>query len=174
MLIDGAGDSFDTPASAPKTFTPDPQDIRDPITRRTPAQIAAQQALADAVAAGRELGIITRTNVAKPGNVPTVTVVRTPSTTTKTGAPTGPTGPGGTGRTIVSTYTDPETGDVIAVYSDGTTAVLSRGTKQSDAAKAAAAQAAADKAARQSAFDFQFLSKIQVDASSLNQRLFAF
>ena len=156
MLIDGAGDSFDTPVSAPKTFTPDPQDVRDPITRRTPAQIAAQQALTDAVAAGRELGIITRTNVAKPGNVPTVTVVRTPSTTTKTGAPTGPTGPGGTGRTIVSTYTDPETGDVIAVYSDGTTAVLSRGTKQSDAAKAAAAQAAADKAARQSAFDLLF------------------
>ena len=76
--------------------------------------------------------------------------------------PTGPTGPGATGpgatggagaKTVVSTYTDPETGDVIAVYSDGTTAILSKGTKQSDAAKAAAAQAAAEKASRQSAFD---------------------
>ena len=160
MLIDGAGDSFDTPAAAPKTaYTPDPQDIRDPSTRRTPAQIAAQQALEDAVAEGRKLGIVTRTNVARPGNVPTVTVVRTPTTKTVSSGstgPTGPTGPGGNGKTIVSTYTDPETGDVIAVYSDGTTAVLSKGTKQSDAAKVAAAQAAADKAARQSAFDLLF------------------
>ena len=126
-------------AAAP-AFTPDPQDVRDPATRRTPAQVAAQQALAEAVAAGRELGIVTRTNVATPGNVPTVTVVRTPSTTVKTG---GPTGPGGGGRTIVSTYTDPETGDVIAVYSDGTTGVLSKGTKLADAARAAAAESLA-------------------------------
>ena len=63
MLIDGAGDSFDTPVSAPKTYAPNPLDIRDPSTRRTPAQIAAQEALAEAVAAGRDLGIITRTNV---------------------------------------------------------------------------------------------------------------
>lgn len=43
------------------------------------------------------------------------------------------------GRTIVSTYTDPTTGDVIAVYNDGSTAILSKGTKISDAAAAAAA-----------------------------------
>ena len=41
---------------------------------------------------------------------------------------------GGGAPTIVSTYTDSVTGDVIAVYSDGTTKVLSKGTKVADAA----------------------------------------
>lgn len=69
--------------------------------------------------------------------------------------PTGPTGPGGA-PTIVSTYTDPTTGDVIAVYSDGTTKVLSKGTKLTDAAAAKAAADAAAKAGRQSAYDLLF------------------
>jgi hypothetical protein len=57
---------------------------------------------------------------------------------------------GGGAPTIVSTYTDPNTGDVIAVYSDGTTKVLSQGTKAADAAKAKAeADAAAAKAAEE-------------------------
>ena len=81
-----------TPAVAPRpTFTPaDPQDVRDPRTGLTPAQVAAQQALAEAVATGRELGIATRTNVATPGNVPTVSVVRTPSKVSTTPAPVTP------------------------------------------------------------------------------------
>ena len=134
------------PAPRPAAFTPDAQDIRDPRTNRTPAQLAAQQALAEAVAAGRDLGIVTRTNVAKPGNVPTVTVVRTPTTTGGGGG--GGSGGGGT-KTVVSTYIDPTTGDVIAVYSDGTTAVLSKGTKEADAARAKAEADAAAKAGRQ-------------------------
>jgi hypothetical protein len=134
-------------ARAAAVYKPDPLDVRDPSTRRTPAQIAAQQALAEAVAAGRDLGIVTRTNVAKPGNVPTVTVVRTPQTTVKTG--NGIVDKGGGGRTLVSTYTDPTTGDVIGVYSDGTTAVLSKGTKISDAATKAAADALAAQQAAQ-------------------------
>jgi hypothetical protein len=69
---------------------------------------------------------------------------------------TGPTGPTGSNVTIVSTYTDPNTGDVIAVYSDGTTKVLSKGTKLSDAAIAKAAADAAAKANRQSAYDLLF------------------
>lgn len=60
-----------------------------------------------------------------------------------TGTPSGPTGtpsgPTGGSKTVVSTYVDPTTGDVIAVYSDGTTGVLSKGTKLADAASAAAA-----------------------------------
>ena len=68
---------------------------------------------------------------------------------------TGPTGPGGA-PTIVSTYTDPNTGDVIAVYSDGTTKILSKGTKLSDAATAKAAADAAARANRQSAYDLLF------------------
>jgi hypothetical protein len=55
--------------------------------------------------------------------------------------------------TIVSTYTDSETGDVIAVYSDGTTKVLSKGTRAAEAALAAK-NAAEDKRRKgQSAFD---------------------
>jgi len=69
--------------------------------------------------------------------------------------PTGPTGPGGA-PTIVSTYTDPNTGDVIAVYSDGTTKILSKGTKAADAARAKAEADAAARAGRQSAYDLLF------------------
>lgn len=69
--------------------------------------------------------------------------------------PTGPTGPGGA-LTIVSTYTDPNTGDVIAVYSDGTTKILSKGTKAADAARAKAEADAAARAGRQSAYDLLF------------------
>jgi len=63
--------------------------------------------------------------------------------------------PGGA-PTIVSTYTDPNTGDVIAVYSDGSTKVLSKGTKAADAARAKAEADAAAKAGRQSAYDLLF------------------
>lgn len=159
-LIDG-GERVSPPTPVAPIISA--QDVRDPITKLTPAQVAAQQALAEAVAAGAKLGIETKPNVATAGNVPTVTVTKVPTTKTVSG-PTGPSGPvvvtGPTGipsgRKVVNTYTDPETGDVIAVYDDGTTAILSKGTKISDAAKAAAAQAAAEKAGRQSAFDLLF------------------
>lgn len=49
-----------------------------------------------------------------------------------------------TGKTVVSTYTDETTGDVIAVYSDGTTSVISRGNTQAAAALAAQQAAAAE------------------------------
>ena len=57
------------------------------------------------------------------------------------------------GRTINSTYTDPTTGDVVAIYSDGTTGVLSKGTKQQNADLAAKTLAATQTAERQSAYD---------------------
>jgi hypothetical protein len=70
---------------------------------------------------------------------------------------TGPTGtPTGSNVTIVSTYTDPNTGDVIAVYSDGTTKVLSKGTTAADAARLKAEADAVAKAGRQSAYDLLF------------------
>lgn len=66
----------------------------------------------------------------------------------------------GGGKTVVSTYTDDVTGDVIAVYSDGTTAVISKGTKQASAAlaaqQAAAAEAEAKRKAGQSAYSLLF------------------
>ena len=155
-LIDGGERTTQAKPKAP-AYTPDPQDVRDPVTGLTPAQVAAQQALSQATTAGAAVGIQTKPNVATAGNVPTVTVTKTPTTKTVTG-PTVATQPTGvsSNKKVVNTYTDPETGDVIAVYDDATTAILSKGTKISDAAKAAAAQAAAEKAGRQSAFDLLF------------------
>jgi murein DD-endopeptidase MepM/ murein hydrolase activator NlpD len=61
--------------------------------------------------------------------------------------PAGATGPTG-GRTIVSTFINPATGDTYALYSDGTRELLFKGTKEADAATAAAAETlAAEQAA---------------------------
>jgi len=175
--------STTSPTAVTPAFTPNPQDVRDPVTGLTPAQTAAKKALDEAVAAGAKLGIETKPTVATAGNVPTVTVTKVPTTTASTTKtkkevrretlgsgldriirvyyddgtfedfPSAETPGSNVNKKIKSTYIDPNTGDVIAVYEDGTTAILSKGTKQSDAAKAAAAQAAAEKASRQSAFD---------------------
>ena len=58
--------------------------------------------------------------------------------------------------TVVSTFTDPTTGDVIAVYSDGTRNVLSKGTKALEAKTAADTLAAQGQAQRQSAYDLLY------------------
>jgi hypothetical protein len=50
----------------------DPQDIRDPKTGLTPAQMEAKRLLDEAVANANALGITTVANTAKPGNVATV------------------------------------------------------------------------------------------------------
>ena len=76
-----------TPATT-ATSAISPQDVRDPVTGLTPAQVAAQKALSQAVTAGAALGIKTTPNVATAGNVPTVTITNRPT------GPTGPTGPG--------------------------------------------------------------------------------
>lgn len=126
-----------------------------------PMDITSRRYTAAAIAAGLTP---TPSGVGGPANIPVFESGPTGPTgpgatgpTGPTGTPTGPTGtptgPTGTPKTLVSTYTDPITGDVIAVYSDGSTAVLSKGTKQSDAARAAAEKAAAEQAQRQSAFD---------------------
>ena len=82
--------------------------------------------------------------------------------------PTGATGPTGPAAiTVVDTYVDPSTGDTYAVYSDGSTKLLSQGTKLSEAAaeearralltqQEAARVAAAEKASRQSAYDLLY------------------
>ena len=68
--------------SSKPAFTPDPQDVRDPVTGLTPAQVAAQKALNEAVAAGKALGIETKTIPATTGNVPLVSVTKVPTSTT--------------------------------------------------------------------------------------------
>lgn len=73
---------------------------------------------------------------------------------------TGDGGNGGGAKRVVSTYTDEETGDVIAVYSDGTTAVISKGnriaTAELQAQQAAAAEAERKRREGQSAYDLLF------------------
>jgi hypothetical protein len=57
---------------------------------------------------------------------------------------------------FVSTYTDPETGDIIDVYDDKTEVIRKKGTKIIDAQTAADAASAARLAERTSAFDILF------------------
>jgi hypothetical protein len=65
---------------------------------------------------------------------------------------------GGTTGTkkLVSTYTDPETGDIIDVYDNGTETIRKKGTVKADAAAAAAATAAERLAERVSAYDILY------------------
>ena len=59
-------------------------------------------------------------------------------------------------KKLVSTYTDPETGDIIDVYDDGTEIIRKKGTVKADAAAAAAATAAERLAERVSAYDILY------------------
>jgi hypothetical protein len=69
--------------------------------------------------------------------------------------------------TIVSTYTDPTTGDIVALYSDGTRNVLSKGTKVLEAQNAANLTNSANKAERQSAYDLLYAQFKQYGLESL-------
>jgi hypothetical protein len=152
--------------------------VRDPKTGLSPAQVEANQAVAEAAAStgkpvipgatgasatadrvlatpNRYYNYFTGEYVSSPDLIKPRTGMggaESGGGTIDTGQfgsnqLTGSTGPTGTPivtkATLVSTYTDPTTGDVIAVYSDGTTKVLSQGTKAADAAKAAATAALA-------------------------------
>ena len=54
---------------------------------------------------------------------------------------------------LISTYTDPETGDIVDVYDDKTERIRKKGTKKLDATAAAEAAAAQRLAGKVSAFD---------------------
>jgi hypothetical protein len=72
---------------------------------------------------------------------------------------------------IVSTYTDPNTGDIIALYSDGKTNILSKGTKGLESQKAADAATAGRQAERQSAYDLLYSQFAQYGLASLVEPL---
>lgn len=165
-------------ASAPVI---NPLDVRDPKTGLTPAQVAANKAVQEASKAAGAVGVTNVIIPGGPGQASSISTP--PSSGLQAGyewyffnlpggggewrqrpgrdlliqAFGGNGGNdddiGGGGKKVVSTYTDPNTGDTIAVYDDGTTAVLAKGTKQADAARAAAEKTAAEQAQRQSAFD---------------------
>ena len=163
---------------APLSTASTPAPVVDERTQRqamtlTPAQLAARQSQAEAAQAQAEAATAltaAKENAAKLAkqlgakvdpNTGKIDVTTIPRTSSSQNMPTGPNITGG--KTVVSTYTDPNTGDVIAVYSDGTTAILSKGTKAADAA-AARLKAQQDAAAAleekrrkgQSAFDLLF------------------
>ena len=71
-----------------------------------------------------------------------------------TEAPIVPTTEAPVRKKVISTFTDPDTGDIIDVYDDNTEAVRRKGTKAADKAADAAAILADKKARGQSAFDF--------------------
>ena len=137
-LLDGGAEGVPTRTKTPITPFIDPQDVRDPVTGLTPAQVAAQQALSQAVTAGAALGIKTTPNVATAGNVPTVTVTNRPT------GPTGPTGPGTKTKKEVGRETlGSGLSRVIRVYyDDGTFEDFPSAETPSSAAAQAAAQAA--------------------------------
>jgi hypothetical protein len=73
-----------------------------------------------------------------------------------TPAPEVPTTPAPVKPKLISTYTDPATGDIIDVYDDNTEVVRKKGTLAADAAAEAALVAAGKKADRQSAYDLLY------------------
>ena len=73
-----------------------------------------------------------------------------------TPAPVVPTTAAPVAVTIISTYTDPDTGDIIDVYSDNSEKVRKKGTKAADLAAEAAASAAIAQGERQSAYDLLY------------------
>lgn len=72
---------------------------------------------------------------------------------------------------LVSTYTDPETGDIIDVYDDKTEEVRKKGTVKADAATAAAATAAERLAERTSAYDILFVEFKKLGLESLVEKV---
>ena len=76
-----------------------------------------------------------------------------PVGTTKTAAVAGVVPAATPNKKVVSTFTDPTSGDVIAVYEDGTQSTLSKGTNALTAQRKAEADLAAKRAAGQSAYD---------------------
>ena len=77
----------------------------------------------------------------------------TPAVVPTTLAPVVPTTLAPVAAKILSTYTDPDTGDIIDVYDDATEKVRKKGTKALDAATAANAAAASKIEDQQSAYD---------------------
>lgn len=164
MLIDGGGDSFDTPSST----VADSYYVRNPKTGLSPAQEEAQKALAEAQAGMQALGLQSKV-VSKSGSAGSISTP--PATGLKAGYEWYAFNlPGGgvewrqkpTKETLTSAYntmlTPNKTGAAAAGNTgssgDATSAILAQlQAQQTAAAESAAAQ---QKAERQSAYDLLF------------------
>jgi len=171
----------------------DPYYVRDPKTGLSPAQVDAQKALQTAQTVNQELGIASKV-VTKPGSAGNIS---TPPGAARAGyewyafnlpgggfewreRPTRETliqsfggggGGGGGGRTVVGTYTDPETGDVYLIYSDGTRELQAKGTLTADKAAADLLAAETKRKAGQSAYDLLFTQFQQYGLGALVEPL---
>ena len=181
-----------TTTPAVKTSS-DPYYVRDPKTGLSPAQVDAQKALQTAQTVNQELGIASKV-VTKPGSAGSIS---TPPGAARAGyewyafnlpgggfewreRPTRETliqsfggggGGGGGGRTVVGTYTDPETGDVYLIYSDGTRELQAKGTLTADKAAADLLAAETKRKAGQSAYDLLFTQFQQYGLGALVEPL---
>jgi hypothetical protein len=90
-----------------------------------------------------------------------------------TGTPTGPAGPTGpSGRKkVVSTYEDPENGDIYSVYDDGSRELITKGTKALDAQREAQRIAEEKRREGQSAYDLLYSEFAQYGLQALVEPL---
>jgi hypothetical protein len=90
-----------------------------------------------------------------------------------TGTPTGPAGPTGpSGRKkVVSTYEDPESGDIYSVYDDGSQELITKGTKARDAAFEEKRLAEEKRREGQSAYDLLYSEFAQYGLQALVEPL---
>ena len=175
-LIDGG-------EPAPRTSTPatipvvDPQDVRGKTSGLTPAQIAAQKALNEAVAAGAALGIRTTPNPATSGNVPTVSMAKSTTATKKDegywvhDAGKDTTNPDGSINWNEYWSTDPSKTRVTVVRPQvfpGSSTSTSASTTSSEIAKLLAAQQAAAALAAQQAAAAEAARKKELGQSAYN------
>jgi hypothetical protein len=87
-----------------------------------------------------------------------------------TGTPTGPTGPSGR-KKVVSTYEDPENGDIYSVYDDGSRELITKGTKALDAQREAQRIAEEKRREGQSAYDLLYSEFAQYGLQALVEPL---
>jgi hypothetical protein len=158
MARDPQGGSFNLPVVDEQTKI---QAMREQQPVSSPTLTRAQQVTAARLASSPIAQEAARTTAALKSFTEKGGLLGVPGSnvqgTVGTGAATPATGSAAVaGKTVNSTYVDPITGDVIAVYSDGTNGVLSKGTKQLEADIAAKTKAATDQATRQSAYDLLY------------------
>ena len=156
-------------AAAQKTATP-AVDARAALAKLTSGQTltpAERQVLGMSPAPGGATGPTGPTGPVGPTGTPTGP---TGTPTGPTGTPTGPTG-APVRKKVVSTYEDPESGDIYSVYDDGSQELITKGTKARDAAFEAKRLAEEKRREGQSAYDLLYSEFAQYGLQALVEPL---
>jgi hypothetical protein len=155
--------------AAQKTATPT-VDVNAALRKLTSGQTltaAERQALGMSPAPGGATGPTGPTGPVGPTGTPTGP---TGTPTGPTGTPTGPTG-APVRKKVVSTYEDPESGDIYSVYDDGSQELITKGTKARDAAFEAKRLAEEKRREGQSAYDLLYSEFAQYGLQALVEPL---